>query len=329
MQRALGLARRGWGIRRRTRCRAVIVRGQEVVGEGYHAAMAASTPRRQPCGPLGRAAGATCTSRSNHARNRTDTSCAAALIAGFAASWWRSGIRIPPPAAGSESWSRRDPDDDRPEAAAAREPQRAVSPRTPFRPAMASSSWRSPSMVGPRCRAYDRLADRTAARAESIACGGMTRSPWHRHSTRRRSAPHGSRRTGATRASAPRRIRHAAPAPLSSRLARSADQGRMGHRGASSGSDAPRQLADAGVEVLVEETLHGALRALRAAAFAAFSPSPGAAHGVAARRLAATGSYLQAPIVWAQAPSPPSQFAPAVTIAGAPRWPIVARRSFG
>jgi diaminohydroxyphosphoribosylaminopyrimidine deaminase/5-amino-6-(5-phosphoribosylamino)uracil reductase len=120
--------------------------------------------------------------------------------------------------------------------------------------------------------------------------------------------------------------------PLSSRLAQSAGQGPVCL--VASRPPAPgraTQLADAGVEIIVAETLDAALRALRSRGVRALLVEGGPRLAGALLTASAAGRLVifQAPIVLGAGAEPAFAFAPAATVAGARRWPIVARQSFG
>ena len=120
--------------------------------------------------------------------------------------------------------------------------------------------------------------------------------------------------------------------PLTSKLARSAAPGPgMRDRDARTGSRPRGALSDAGIEVLVADTLDGALRALRVRGVRSLLAESGPRltgsllNGSAADRLV----IFQAPIVLGTGAEPAFAFAPAVTVADARRWPVVARQTFG
>jgi diaminohydroxyphosphoribosylaminopyrimidine deaminase/5-amino-6-(5-phosphoribosylamino)uracil reductase len=340
MQRALGLARRGWGhTAPNPMVGAVIVRGQEVVGEGYHARYGGEHAEAAALRAAGdRAAGATVYVTLEPCTHTGQTPpCAAALI--------RAGvrrvvvaIRDPHPAARGgigELEAAGIQTTTGPEAAAARELNApflhalhsdrpwltlklAVSLDGAVRDAARTTGW----LTGPAARAE---VHRMRAGSDAIAVGiGTVLADDPLLTVRDAPAPRVP----------PLRVvfDNGARLPLSSRLARSADQGPVWVIAARvPDPDRAAQLADAGVEVLVEETLHGALRALRARGVRSLLAEPGPRltgsllGGLAADRLV----IFQAPIVLGTGAESAFAFAPAVTIAGAPRWPIVARRSFG
>jgi diaminohydroxyphosphoribosylaminopyrimidine deaminase / 5-amino-6-(5-phosphoribosylamino)uracil reductase len=340
MQRALDLARRGWGhTAPNPMVGAVIVRAHEVVGEGYHARYGGEHAEAAALRAAGeRAAGATVYVTLEPCTHTGQTPpCAGALI--------RAGvrrvvvaIRDPHPgargglqvleAAGIHTTVG-------PEAAAARELNApflhalhadrpwltlklAVSLDGAVRDAACTTGW----LTGPAARAE---VHRMRAGSDAIAVGIGTVLADDPLLTVRDAPPPRV---------PPLRVvfDHGVRLPLSSRLARSVDQGPVcviAGRAPDPGRAA--QLADAGVEVLAEETLGDALRALRARGVRSLLAEGGPRltgsllGGSAADRLV----IFQAPIVLGTGAEPAFAFVPAATVSGAPRWPIVARHSFG
>ena len=120
--------------------------------------------------------------------------------------------------------------------------------------------------------------------------------------------------------------------PLSSRLAQSAGQGTVcivARRAPPPGRAA--ELADAGVETIVAESLDAALLALRGRGVRALlvEGGPRLAGSVLTASAADRLVIFQAPIVLGAGAEPAFAFAPAETVAGARRWPVVARQAFG
>jgi diaminohydroxyphosphoribosylaminopyrimidine deaminase/5-amino-6-(5-phosphoribosylamino)uracil reductase len=120
--------------------------------------------------------------------------------------------------------------------------------------------------------------------------------------------------------------------PLASRLVQSVQQGPVCI--VASRAPEPRraaQLADGGVEIIVAGTLDAALLALRGRGVRALlvEGGPRLAGAVLTASAADRLVIFQAPIVLGMGAEPAFAFAPAVTVAGARRWPIVARQPFG
>jgi diaminohydroxyphosphoribosylaminopyrimidine deaminase / 5-amino-6-(5-phosphoribosylamino)uracil reductase len=120
--------------------------------------------------------------------------------------------------------------------------------------------------------------------------------------------------------------------PLTSRLVQSAQQGPV----CIVASRAPEperaaQLTDAGVEIIVAETLDAALVALRGRGVRALlvEGGPRLAGALLTASAADRLVIFQAPIVLGMGAEPAFAFAPAATVAGARRWPILGRQPFG
>jgi diaminohydroxyphosphoribosylaminopyrimidine deaminase/5-amino-6-(5-phosphoribosylamino)uracil reductase len=120
--------------------------------------------------------------------------------------------------------------------------------------------------------------------------------------------------------------------PLSSRLVQSAGQGPVcivADRPPAPGRAA--ELAGAGVGILVADTLDAALLTLRARGVRALlvEGGPRLAGAVLTASVADRLVIFQAPIVLGEGAESAFAFAPAATVTGARRWPIVARQAFG
>jgi diaminohydroxyphosphoribosylaminopyrimidine deaminase / 5-amino-6-(5-phosphoribosylamino)uracil reductase len=120
--------------------------------------------------------------------------------------------------------------------------------------------------------------------------------------------------------------------PLASRLVQTVQQGPVcivAGRAPDPGRAA--ELADAGVEIVVAETLDAALLALRGRGIRALlvEGGPRLAGAVLTASAADRLVIFQAPIVLGRGAEAAFAFAPAVTVAGARRWPILGRQPFG
>jgi diaminohydroxyphosphoribosylaminopyrimidine deaminase/5-amino-6-(5-phosphoribosylamino)uracil reductase len=340
MRRALELARRGWGhTAPNPMVGAVIVRGGEIVGEGYHARYGDEHAEAAALRVAGeRASGATAYVTLEPCTHTGQTPpCASALI--------RAGVRRvvvatldPHPAARGGAGALEAAGIATtvgPEAAAARELNAAF-----FHGLHSERPWVTVKLAMSLDGAI-----RDAARTTGWLTGPEARAEVHRMRAGNDAVAVG---IGTVLADDPLlTVRDAPPPrvpplrvvfdsgarlPLTSKLARSAGQGPVCVIAARA-PDAGRatQLADAGIEVLVADTLDGALRALRARGVRSLLAESGPRltgsllNGSAADRLV----IFQAPIVLGTGAEPAFAFATAVTVADARRWPVVARQTFG
>lgn len=340
MRRALDLARRGSGhTAPNPLVGAVIVRGHEVVGEGYHArygdvhaeiaALRAAGDRAsgatvyvtlEPCTHTGQTP--PCTDALIHAGVRRvviATGDPHPIARGGAGVLQAAGIET---AIGVEEPAARELNAVFFHALHSRRPwvtiKLAVSLDGAVRDGARTGGW----LTGPEARAE---VHRMRAASDAVAVGiGTALADDPLLTVRDAPAPR----------VAPLRIvfDNGARLPLSSRLVRSAREAPVcivASRAPEPGRAA--QLAAAGVEIIVAETLDAAFLALRARGVRALLVEGGPRLAGAVLTASAAGRLVifQAPIVLGMGAEAAFAFAPAVTVAGARRWPIVARQPFG
>jgi diaminohydroxyphosphoribosylaminopyrimidine deaminase / 5-amino-6-(5-phosphoribosylamino)uracil reductase len=340
MQRALDLARRGSGhTAPNPMVGAVIVRDHEVVGEGYHARYGDAHAEVTALRAAGdRASGATvyvtlepCT-HTGHTPPCTDALIRAGVrrvviatrdphpIAGGGASVLQAaGIET---TVGVEETAARELNAVFLHALHSSRPwvtlKLAVSLDGAVRDGARTAGW----LTGPEARAE---VHRMRAASDAIAVGiGTALADDPMLTVRDAPAPRVPPLrvvfdNGARLPMSSRLVQSAAEAPVCIVASRAPDAGRAA------------QLADAGVEIIVEATLDAALLALRGRGVRALlvEGGPRLAGAVLTASAADRLVIFQAPIVLGMGAEPAFAFAPAATVAGARRWPIVGRKSFG
>ncbi len=337
MRRALALARRGWGrTAPNPMVGAVVVRGGEVVGEGWHAeyggphaevmALDAAGDRArdatlyvtlEPCAHHGKTP--PCTDavlragvRRVVAAMRDPNPAAAGGLARLAA----TGVEV---AAGVEEAAARELNAPFLHALASDRPFVTLKLAVSLDGAIADHTRRPGWLTSPASR---RLVHRMRANADAVAVGIGTALADDPLLTVR-----GVRRPRVE----PRRVvfDRRARLPLDARLVRTAREVPTVLVTADPDGAAARALAAAGVEIVGAESLDEALGALRARGVRALFAEGGAglAGALLAHRAVDRLVMFQAPVVLGAGALPAFGGAPPATAAEAPRWRLVERRT--